>query len=411
MSEKQGVLSDVSLCAEKWHDRTAKFALFFFCIALWHNNIVWLAFLVLIVAWVLDGGHRRLGETIKEPLVQAIVIMCGFLALGMLWGDSPEAGLLRWRKYFILLAFIPFLSLLNKTRLPWAIGALLVGYSTILIVGVYQWVIVGGQGIPFLKISYLTFSAMLGIGIIVTLCLTVPSNNTKINLLGWGIALFLLFIQFNQHARGLLLATLLASTFLIFLYYKTEIKKLLGMTLVLIVVVVAFAYSSNSFQERLAVARDDIKLSQQDRYESSLGYRMAMWDVGLYGISQRPWFGHGTGSPERYFDETVLTYKGGVYQGLPTFHKTSHYHNDLIEIGMHIGLLGLLAFVFLLWSWFKTFQNHQLTLLGAALVCFIFLAGITDAFILYSRIPALMLVITAILICWQRENRQVSREL
>ena len=411
MSEKQDVLSDVSLCAEKWHDRTAKFALFFFCIALWHNTIVWLAFLVLIVAWVLDGGHRRLGETIKEPLVLAILILCGFLALGMLWGDSPEAGLLRWKKYFILLAFIPFLSLLNKTRLPWAIGALLVGYSTILVIGVYQWMIVGEQGIPFLKISYLTFSAMLGIGIIVTLCLTITSNNIKINLLGWGVALLLLFIQFNQHARGILLATLLTSAFLILLCYKTEIIKLLGMTVVLVVVVVTFAYSSNSFQERLAVARDDIKLSQQDRYDSSLGYRLALWDVGLYGISQRPWFGHGTGSPERYFDETVVTYKGGVYQDLSTFHKTSHYHNDLIEIGMHIGLLGLLAFAFLLWSWFKTFKNHQLTLLGAALVCFIFLAGMTDAFILYSRIPALMFVITAILVCWQRENRLVSREL
>jgi len=411
MSEKQDVSSDVSLRTEKWHNRTAKFALIFFCIALWHNTIVWFAFLVLIVAWFLDGGHRRLGETIKEPLALAIFILCGFLALGMFWGDSPEEGLLRWKKYFVLLAFIPFLSLLNKARLPWAMGALLVGYSTILIIGIYQWVVVGEQGIPSLRISYLTFSAMLGIGIIVTLCLTIPSNDIKINLLGWGVAIFLMFIQFNQHARGLLLATLLTSAFLILLCYKTEIRKLLGMTVVLVVVVVTFAYSSNSFQERLAVARDDIKLAQQDRYDSSLGYRLALWDVGLYGISQRPWFGHGTGSPERYFDETVMTYKGGVYQDLSTFHKTSHYHNDLIEIGMHIGLLGLLAFAFLLWSWFKTFKNHQLTLLGAALVCFIFLAGMTDAFILYSRIPALMLVITAILVCWQRENRPVSREL
>ena len=412
MNEKQDVLSDVSLCAEKWHNRTAKFALFFFCIALWHNNIIWLAFLVLIVAWFLDGGHRRLRETIKEPLVLAILLLCGFLALGMLWGDSPEEGRLRWKKYFVLLAFIPFLSLLNKARLPWAIGALLLGYFSVLCVGIYQWMIVGAQGIPPIKMTYLSFSAMLGIGIIVTLCLAVPSKDIKINLLGWVVALFLLFIQFNQIARGLLLATLLTSTFIIFLSYKNEIRKLLGMAVVLVVVVVAFAYNSDSFRERFVEARDDIKLSQQDRYDSSLGYRLALWDVGLHGISQRPWFGYGTGTPERYFVEAIVSYKGGIYQDLPTkFHEVYHYHNDWIEIGMHIGLLGLLAYAFLLWSWFKTFQNHQLTLLGAALVCFIFLAGITDAFILYSRIPALMLVITAILICWQRENRQVSREL
>ncbi len=412
MCEKQVVLSDVSLRAEKWHNRIAKFALIFFCIALWHNNIVWIAFLILVVAWVLDGGHRRLEETIKEPLALAILILCGFLALGMLWGDSPEAGRLRWKKYFLLLAFIPFLSLLNKVRLPWAIGALLVGYFSVLFVGVYQWTVVEVQGIPPLKMNYLSFSAMIGTGYIVTLCLTITSNNIKINLLGWGVALFLLFIQFNQNARGFLLATLLTSAFLILLCYKTEIRKLLGMTVVLVVVVVTFAYSSDSFQKRLIEARDDIKLSQQDdRYDNNLGYRLAVWDVGLHGIAQRPWFGHGTGTPERYFDETIVTYKGGIYQHLSTYDETRHYHNDWIEIGMHIGLLGLLAFAFFLWSWFKTFKNHQLPLLGAALVCFIFLAGMTDAFILYSRIPALMLVITAILICWQRENRPVSREL
>jgi O-antigen ligase len=411
MSEKQNVLSDVSLHAEKWHNRTAKFALIFFCIALWHNNIVWIAFLVLVAAWFLDDGHRRLRETIKEPLVLAILILCGFLALGMFWGNFPEEGYFRWKKYFILLAFIPFLSLLNKSRLPWAIAALLVGYLSVLFFGIYQWTIVGVQGIPPLKMKYLSFSAMIGVGVILMLCLALTSKDKKNKLLGCIIALSLLFVQFNQEARGPLLATLLASAFVIFLCYKSEIRKLLCMTVVLVIVVVAYAYSSDSFQKRLIQARDDIKLSQQDRYDSHLGYRLALWDVGLHGIAQRPWLGHGTGTPERYFNETIVTYKGGKYKDLLTFEKTTHYHNDLIEIGMHIGLLGLLSFVFFLWSWFKTFKNHRLTLLGAALVCFIFLAGITDAFILYSRIPALMLVITAILICWQRENRRVSSEL
>ena len=94
--------------------------------------------------------------------------------MGLLWGEYPEAGRLKWRRYFGFLVFIPFLSLLNKDRkhrLPWAIVGLLGGYIIVLFTGIYQWTIVGVQGIPPLRISYLVFSSMLGIGIILSLYL------------------------------------------------------------------------------------------------------------------------------------------------------------------------------------------------------------------------------------------------
>ena len=62
-----------------------------------------------------------------------------------------------------------------------------------------------------------------------------------------------------------------------------------------------------------------------------------------------------------------------------------HYHNDWIEIGMHIGALGLVAYAFLLWSWYRTLRAHQLSILEETLVCFIFLSGLTDTFIVYRQ--------------------------
>ena len=78
-----------------------------------------------------------------------------------------------------------------------------------------------------------------------------------------------------------------------------------------------------------------------------------------------------------------------------------HYHNDMIEMGVYLGALGLLAYVFLLWGWFQTLRAHKLTTLGIALVCLIFLAGLTDAIFIYSQIPSLLLVVTAIAIGWK----------
>ncbi len=407
MHEELAGSSSPMQSAYEWRDMLAKFALFCFGIALWYRGLSLNATILLVVfAWIMDGGLRRFGQTIKEPLALAILIFCAVLLLGILWSDDPGSGFKVWRRYAILLVFIPYLSLLNRGRLPWAIGGSLMGYSNVLFMGIYnQLFIVGQLGIPQTGMSQTGVSAAFGIGSILALYLASTSINKKVKLLLWFSAPLLLFLQFNQGARGVLLATLLALLLLIFMRYRIEsIKKLLSIAVLTIIVVIAFAYNSLGIQQRLHQAKSDIELSQQGKYDSSLGYRLAMWDVGLHGIAQHPWFGHGTGMPSRYFDETVVTYKDGLYKDLPGWLKTYHYHNDWIEIGMQIGALGLLAYAFLLRSWFRTLRAHRLTILGAALVCFVFVSGLVETLVFFRQTLYLLLVITAIAIIWQKEN-------
>lgn len=404
MHEKLAGLSSPTQAVYEWRNMLPKFVLFFFGIALWHKGMSLFAASPLIFVWIVDGGLRRLGQTIKEPLILAILVLCVALALGILWSDDLGAGYRVWRRYAILLVFIPYLSLLNKQRLPWAISGVLIGYSGVLLMGVYQWIIVGEEGISLLKMSRTSFSLMLGIGVIVALYLSGTSNSKKVKSLLWFLASFLLFVQFEQGARGALLATLFAVLFLIFMLYRTKIKTLLVVMASTLIVIGVFAYSSGSLENRLVETQSDIELSQQEKYASSSGYRLAMWDVGLHGIAQHPWFGHGTGMPSRYFDETVATYKDGLYKDLPGWLKTYHYHNEWIEIGMQIGALGLLAYTFFLWSWFQTLRAYRLTALGMALVCFVFLFGLVEVMVFFRQSLYLLLVITAIAIVWQKEN-------
>tara|TARA_R110002073_G_scaffold44428_5_gene123112 strand:- start:372 stop:1553 length:1182 start_codon:yes stop_codon:yes gene_type:complete len=387
-----------------WRELLIRLALIFICLGLWYNKLNIVTFPLLGLAWLLDDGYNKFRQLIKEPLVQAILVLCAVLVLGLLWSDHPDGGRHKWLKYFILLNFIPFFSLLNKKRLPWAFAALLFGYFGVLCIGIYQWAVLGGQGVPLFKMTYLSFSAMLGIGVIISFYFACTSSSKKISILSWVLMLTLLFVQFNQNGRSLLLATLITLSLLILLLYWAELRKFMIIFVSLTVVISVFAFSSNGLQDRLSRVKHDIEQLQQGDYSTSLGYRLAMWDVGLNGIATRPLFGHGTGMPESYFNETIKTYKGGVYKDLKKFQRTSHYHNDWIEMGMHLGLLGILALTFLLWSWYQTFKVHHLRVLGIALVSYIFLAGLTDAFIIYSRIPMLLLVITAITISWQEEN-------
>ena len=387
--------------AYRWRNVLAKFSLLFFGIVLWYKMSIYFGYGLLVLAWVLDGGLHRHRQIIKEPLVLAILFFCAVLVLGILWSDYPNSGRIRWNKYVVLTVFIPYLSLLNKERLSWAISGLVIGYSVVLFMGTYYRFFLGEQGVPLLKMAYLHFSMMLGIGVILISYLAATSSNKKLRWLLWGFVVFLLFMQFNQNARGPLLATVPTLMLLLFILYRTNIKKMLGIIAAMIIVIGAFAYNSNNFHERISQALSDIELIQQENYETSGGYRLAMWDVGLHAIAQRPWFGYGTGMAASAFEQTAETYKGGRYKNLANFQKNPHYHNDLIEMGVYLGTLGLLVYISLLWSWFQTLRAHRLTTLGIALVCFIFLAGLTDVIFIYSQIPSLLLIITAIAISWK----------
>ena len=382
-------------------DLLAKFALLFFGIALWYKVSIYFGYGLIVLAWILDGGLHRSRQIIKEPLVLAILFFCTVLALGILWSDYPNSGRIRWNKYVVLTVFIPYLSLLNKERLSWAISGLALGYSLVLLMGIYYRFFLEEQGIPPLKMAYLHFSMMLGIGVIFISYLAATSSNKKVKVLLWGFAIFLLFMQFNQDGRGPLLATVPTLVILLFMLYRTHIKKLVGIMAAMIIIIGVFTYSSNNFHERVFQIQSDIDLIQQESYGTSGGYRLAMWDVGLHAITQRPWFGYGTGMAASAFEQTAETYKEGRYKSLANYQKNMHYHNDLIEMGVYLGALGLLAYAFLLWGWFQTLRAHKLTTLGIALVCLIFLAGLTDVIFIYSQIPSLLLVVTAIAIGWK----------
>lgn len=386
-----------------WRDILTKFALLLFGIGLWHKGLSIFAGSLLILAWTLCGGLRQLGQTIKEPLVLAILIFCAALLLGILWSDYPNSGRFRWGKYIGLMIFIPYLSLLNKERLSWAIGGLVVGYFGVLLMGTYYHFFSGVQGIPPLKMAYLHFSLMLGIGVILAFYLAGTSSNKKVESLLWLFAGFLLFIQFNQNGRGPLLATVPTLVLLLFMLYRTQIKKLLGVMAATIIVIGVSAYYSDNFQARVVQAKSDLELSQQGENQTSVGQRRAFLEVGLHAIAQRPWFGYGTGMAKRAFEENAETYKDGRYKDVGSFYNL-HFHNDLIEMGVYLGVLGMSAYAFLLWGWFQTLRTHRLTILGTALVCFIFLAGLTDVIFIYGQIPSLLLVITAIAVVWQKEN-------
>lgn len=388
-----------------WRELLVRFALVFFCFALWPKGFIYWGVGLLVFVWLLDGGLSRFFDLVKEPLALGILVFCGVWVIGLLWSDPAVAFQDRWKKYFLLLTFLPLYSLLNKERLPWAIGGLASSYSVMVVLGGYNWLIQDMQGIPLFGMLYLHYSAALGIGVILAVFggwVALDRGGRFLAVLLWLMALLLLFLQFNQSSRGFLLATLLALLLMVVLRYRSERKMLVGGLVSMMIIAALFAVNSDVFHERAQQVSADLQSFQQGDYQTSVSYRLAIWDIGLHGIAERPLLGHGSGMAKQYLKDGYVTYKQGIYRNLSEFHEARHFHNELIEIGVHLGLLGILVFVFLLWCWFKTFRQSRMTLLGSAIVCFIFLSGLTDTFLITNRIPPFLLVVTAIAVCWQR---------
>ena len=392
-----------------WRDSAAKFALLIFGIVLWHKVAGIAAGSLLILVWILCGGLLQIKSAIKEPLAVAILSLCGVLLLGILWSDWPNSGRFRWDKYLALMIFIPYLSLLNKGRLAWAVGGLVIGYLGMLLMGLYYQFFLGVPGISLLKMLYLHYSMGIGVGVLLAIYWAGISENRRMAILMSIVAAFLSFIQFNLSGRGPLLATCTAVILLIFLLYRHQPKKLLSNLAVVIVMIGTFAYQSSAFQDRLSRIQTDLVQSEQGDNNTSTGERRALYEIGLNAILQRPWFGHGTGMAQKSFGETAENYQEGRFKSVQDMHNL-HFHNDLIEMGVYLGLLGILSYLFLLWGWFQSLRVRGLTVLGATLVCFIFMAGLTDVILIYGQVPSLLLAITAIAIVWQREYGNLTRE-
>jgi len=71
---------------------------------------------------------------------------------------------------------------------------------------------------------------------------------------------------------------------------------------------------------------------------------------------------------------------------------------------MQLGALGILSLMYLLWAWFWTFKKNCMVLPGIAMVSFIVLSGMTETFLIFARMPVFLLVMTAIAVCWQKEQ-------
>lgn len=100
--------------------------------------------------------------------------------------------------------------------------------------------------------------------------------------------------------------------------------------------------------QRLALLVSDWRdLQEFGDYSTSLGVRVALWQIGIDAIQDAPLIGHGQASTPSFISEAFRT-RYALDQSY------THFHNGFLTIAVEAGLLGVAAalavFVLLLWT-------------------------------------------------------------
>ncbi len=83
------------------------------------------------------------------------------------------------------------------------------------------------------------------------------------------------------------------------------------------------------------------------------GTRLRLWQTSLLMLKDHPFLGIGIGNFRKSFDK----YKVPGY-----YTSTCHPHNDLLNVGVNAGLLGMLAFLWIWWAfWRASLQGYRNT--------------------------------------------------
>jgi exopolysaccharide production protein ExoQ len=306
---------------------------------------VWLvtygtAFLFAVLRWNRFRWQRGIYLATKDKLLLALV---GLALISVLWSAVPEVTLRRG----IALLLTTLFGLDPATRfelseqlrlLYWAlIIAAVLSLGVALVVPSYgitpssanawspETTAEGWRGIYYSKNIFGRLMALSGV---VSLLFAISTR--KYRLLNWtvfGLSLSLLLLAKSATS---LLVFLVTVVFFLPLYRGLRWRYTLAAPFFIVMIL------GGGFAMVWGLGNADTLLTALGK-DLTLTGRTSLWSALLEMIELRPWFGYGyEGFWQSYGEQWSVSYTGW---------QTSHAHNGFLELGLGLGLFGLLLFV------------------------------------------------------------------
>lgn len=174
---------------------------------------------------------------------------------------------------------------------------------------------------------------------------------------------------------------------------RNAVRVLLLLTAVGLVIA---AFGSQAISGRVDFLRSDWDaLGTHDNYDTSLGIRVALWDIGLKAFHDMPVFGHGVGASQ-------LLIKQGFHDQFAMDTGFNHFHNGFLTALVQAGILGAMTlaaiFVFAAGNAVRVLRNSSdpVERFGATMIIIVVItyltAGMTGILIGHDILDSVLMV-------------------
>ncbi len=312
---------------------------------------------------------QRLKNAFWQPLGRATLLFIAALALAMLWSPVPLKPLLRewiaWRQFaWLFLA----LALFDDRAAKYVFAAVFVVGCCIGAIASFIALPLGishgaGDLLPGIVMrNHVTQSMALASGALLAVVLALQSARPGLRWT-WIAAAVLMAsnVVFVAYGRsGYIVLVVLGLVAAIGLLTGRARRR--GLVLLAVAVVGALLLSPKVV-DRFEEGWKEIHEAKSSPHLTSMGMRVVMWEVTAEIIRDRPLLGHGLASYPQVYRERV----SGRYSDWKA-RPTDDPHNQYMMLWAETGLLGLAAFVWLLYSAIRQPVRGPFRVAGLALL-------------------------------------------
>lgn len=357
----------------------------FFAIPMGTSPFTILAGCALII-WIFSGEFIRCRYSLlKEKWFLPVALLFVLAWVGLIWSPDPLGMGLKFAKksHYWLYALALASVLYKKKPAENLIKAFLAGLVINAFVGFLQYLkvvpIISKYGTVYTGLhgGYNTLAIFLILGILtVSFYFRIAKGKRRVFLFGFMMLVYFLHLVI-LFGRGGYLTFLILSPIIVYNISRGKGLKVVALAYLIIIMIASFSpIVQYRFKETIKATQTHFEkgegYSNGEKYSASLD-RIYMWRWALHLFKNHPIIGVGTGG----YQQSVLSAGGDM--------GIAHPHNNILHIAASYGIIGILAFAWLLWTLLKAgWQDRDgivgFFVLSSTLVLLI--GGATDTHIL-----------------------------
>jgi O-antigen ligase len=324
-----------------------------------------------LIVWIFSGKvYRDRRQWLNQSWFIPVLLFILFHFIGLLWTKDMGTGIYYTRRtyYWLYAGAIASLAF-DKNTMKYLINCFLAGLSITAIISILQFLhLYPLKGdMPTAYIGHITHTLFLVFGILVVSFYFSKTSNTKTKtfllllmilyiiamLVGWGRAGYLAFVILSPWIGYNLLGQ----------------KHKWGITAISLACV-CILFLSPTVRSRTALMIHDIRSYENSDPNTSIGWRIFMWNGAVKIFLENPWTGTGTGGYQtamRKYETPQISSK---------FNDLKDPHNIFLYMAINFGILGLIVMIWLFYilvskSWRQCDNLIGFTILAFTLVTFI----------------------------------------